>query len=79
MLVRHRYIVPVLTAVVLATTLTSPAAAASPGDGRADNPREHHAHVPADPCAVRLTHTWRDLGHFSDAFETYLLSQPPCS
>lgn len=34
---------------------------------------------PVDPCSARLAQAWRDLGHFSDAYETYLLTQPPCA
>lgn len=30
-------------------------------------------------CAVGLAQAWRDLGHFSDGYESYLLRQPPCS
>lgn len=56
------------------------------------NQREHLAHrdvvetvtanagpTPTDPCAFRLAEAWRDLGHFSDGYESYLLRQPPCS
>ena len=39
--------------------------------------------VPTPPalnaCSARLAQAWRDLGHFSDGYETYLLRQPPCS
>lgn len=30
-------------------------------------------------CALVLAEAWRDRLHFSDAYETYLLRQPPCS
>jgi hypothetical protein len=56
---------------------------------------EHQAHrgvkrvVPAsrtvvpparrNQCALMLERAWRDRRHFSDAYDTYLLRQPPCS
>lgn len=30
-------------------------------------------------CALVLAEAWRNRLHFSDAYETYLLRQPPCS
>lgn len=61
----------------------------------ATNPREHQAHVADNEhahvsgtivqttrmkaCSAALAQTWRDMGHFSDGYEAYLLGQPPCS
>jgi hypothetical protein len=47
------------------------------------NPREHLGHrdlaVPSsvDPCSTQLARAWQQLGHFSDAYETYLISHSP--
>lgn len=48
------------------------------------NPNEHLGHrdvaeepTSVDPCSTRLARAWQEMGHFSDAYETYLISHSP--
>ena len=74
----------VITTAAVAITATSLVTFSAQADSQQpQNPREHLAHRdvaggPA-PCAAALAQAWERLGHYSDGYERYLLTQAPCA
>ncbi len=55
-------------------------AAAQQAQARVFNPREHTARrgLATASCTSTLQQAWADLGHFSDAYESFLLRSGRC-
>lgn len=79
-------------AALVAVPATVTAATVDPPGSESDPPtwnaREHEAHRPSSgpagravvtsPCAAAFSQAWEELGHFSDAMETWMLTTDTC-